>query len=193
MTAVTAWTDKKTSSDYQGKLIRCVLSTLMPHAEIINGQIPNHDNFCSNIGVFSHGTCCFCSLQERQSQADLLLVFHGLLFSLPVPVTYSHVAVHNDVALPLADIMLPQQINVMIDVFTQVSLLDGMEAGHILSPLYPFKDGHVLVGGKKLKSSLNGRLYAHRGRLAARQLFHKVGLVKAKYLTYSIGKMLRAP
>jgi hypothetical protein len=24
-------------------------------------------------------------------------------------------------------------------------------------------------------------------------LFHKVGLVKAKYLTYSIGKMLRAP
>jgi hypothetical protein len=174
-------TDSDTASNYRGELLGGLLAALILKAAsaLLSGNAHPTVLACDNMGVVIHGNERHRSLKEAQAQADIIRCFRGILASLPFAITYEHVYGHQDDNVPWDSLTLLQQLNTIADQIAKEALWKAFASGHYISSNFPFESFRVIIGGKKVTSSIRSALYKDWGESAARTLFEQRNIVSS--------------
>ena len=136
---------------------------------------------CDNNDVVFHGNNSSRPLPSNQSQADLLQIFKNLVSSQTFRVQYKYVASHAD-DKKRQDCSLKKGINIKVDRLTKKALKAGICTTQYLRGSFPNEQKWITLGGRKAMGSLRTELEEFWGRLTAKRLFHKKGIISSSQL-----------
>jgi hypothetical protein len=173
-------TDSDTAGNYRGELLGGLLLALIMRAAapfLAHTPCPVVEIACDNMGVVIHGQNRHRPLKEAQKQADLIRCFRSILKDCSITVSYVHVYGHQDDKTNWDDLTLQQQLNVHADSLAKAALKKAVRNNSFISSLFPFESFRVMIGGRKVTSSIKKALYANWGRTAARDLMSKRKIV----------------